>query len=122
MGDSAFSKDGDWLAYTVDASAKDSNGLFVLDLKNNRLHALDNDGKSYNRLTWNDDSTALAVLKGTTADKVRERDNILVAFPNMQAAMSDTPHRACCLRSVQVGRFSERLGRQRPHHAHVERR
>src|SRR5262249_33581886 len=80
VGDIAFNKTGELLAYTVDAAVKDGNGLFVMDLQSGRIHALDNDAKSYNRLTWSDDGKALAVLKGADADKMRERDNVLIAF------------------------------------------
>ena len=34
-------------------------------------------------------ASALAVLKGLDVDKMRERDNMLIAFPNVQAATSD---------------------------------
>ena len=91
VGDIAFNKAGDLLAYTVDAAAKDGNGLFVLDLRNGRVNALDTDAKNYNRLTWSEDGTALAVLKGIDVEKMRERDNVLLAFPNMQAALGDAP-------------------------------
>jgi dipeptidyl aminopeptidase/acylaminoacyl peptidase len=87
VGDIAFNKAGELLAYTVDAAAKDSNGLFVLDLRNGSLHALDNDAKNYNRLAWDEDGTALAVLKGLEVEKMRERDNLLLAFPDIQAAI-----------------------------------
>jgi esterase/lipase len=89
VGDIAFNKTGDFLAYTVDATVKDGNGLFVLDLANARTHTLDNDARSYNRLTWSDDGTALAVLKGVDVDKMRERDNVLLAYPNVKAAIGD---------------------------------
>ncbi|MFI5178618.1 MAG: hypothetical protein ACHQO8_08645, partial [Vicinamibacterales bacterium] len=89
VGDASFNKTGDLLAYTVDATTKDANGLFVLDLRNGRINALDNDAKVYNRLTWNDTGTALAVLKGVDVDKSRERDNVLIAFSNVQAALGD---------------------------------
>lgn len=91
VGDIAFNKAGDLLAYTVDAAAKDSNGLFVLDLRNGRVNAIDTDAKNYNRLTWSEDGTALAVLKGLDVEKMRERDNILLAFPDVQAALGDAP-------------------------------
>jgi dipeptidyl aminopeptidase/acylaminoacyl peptidase len=87
VGDISFNKEGDLLAYTVDAAVKDSNGLFVLDLANARMHALDNDAKSYNRLTWNEDGTALAVLKGLEVDEMRERANVLIAFADVRAAL-----------------------------------
>ncbi|HYT68322.1 MAG TPA: prolyl oligopeptidase family serine peptidase [Vicinamibacterales bacterium] len=85
----AFNKPGELLAYTIDAAVKDGNGLFVIDLKTNRFNTLDNDAKIYSRLTWSDDGTALAVLKGSEVEKMRERDNVLIAFPNVQSALSD---------------------------------
>ena len=81
VGDIAFNKKGDLLAYTVDATLKDSNGLFVADTRNGRTVALDNDARVYNRLAWDEDGTAVAVLKGLDVDKMRERDNVLMAFP-----------------------------------------
>ncbi len=81
VGDVAFNKKGDLLAYTVDSAVKDANGLFVFDTRSGRSVTLDNDARSYNRLTWNEDGTAVAVLKGADVEKMRERDNLLVVFP-----------------------------------------
>jgi dipeptidyl aminopeptidase/acylaminoacyl peptidase len=83
----AFNKSGELLAYTVDAAAKDSNGLFVLDLRTGKLVAVDNAARTYSRLTWSEGGTALAVLKGQEVEKMREKDNVLLAFPNLQAAL-----------------------------------
>ena len=81
VGDISFDKSGELLAFTVDAADKDGNGLSVLDLESGRMHVLDNDAKSYNRLAWSEDGTALAVLKGVEVEDMRERDNVLIAFP-----------------------------------------
>jgi dipeptidyl aminopeptidase/acylaminoacyl peptidase len=89
VGDISFNKSGDLIAYTVDAAVKDTNGLFVLDLRNGRLSPLDNDAKIYNRLTWNDAGTAVAVLKGVDVEKKRERTNVLMTYPDVQAALGD---------------------------------
>jgi dipeptidyl aminopeptidase/acylaminoacyl peptidase len=89
VGDIAFNKAGDLLAYTVDAAVRDGNGLFVVDLKSGRSHVLDNDARNYNRLTWSEDGTALAVLKGREVDRMRERDNALLAFADVRAALDD---------------------------------
>src|SRR6185437_7794193 len=89
VGDISFNKTGDLLAYTVDAAPPDGNGLFVLDLKNDRINTLDNDARVYSRLTWNDGGTGLAVLKGVNVDKMRERDNVLLVYPNVQSALGD---------------------------------
>ncbi len=89
VADYAFNRTGDLLAYTVDAAVKDANGLFVFETRTGRVTPLDNDAKSYNRLAWNDDGTALAVLKGTEVEKMREKDNVLVAFPNVPALLKE---------------------------------
>lgn len=89
VGDIEFNRPGDLLAYTVDATVKDGNGLFVFDTKTSRIITLDNDAKVYSRLTWSDDGTALAVLKGADVEKMRERGNVLVVLPVVQAALGD---------------------------------
>ncbi|MEP6491898.1 MAG: prolyl oligopeptidase family serine peptidase [bacterium] len=93
VGEISFNKKGDLLAYTVDNTVRDGNGLFVLDLRNGRVNPLDNDARAYSRLTWNDGGTGLAVLKGVDVDKMRERDNVLLVYPDVQAALGniDTP-------------------------------
>ena len=65
----------------------------MLDLHSGRVNALDNDARVYSRLTWNDEGTGLAVLKGVDVDKMRERDNILLVYPNVQAALGEAEHR-----------------------------
>jgi len=90
VGDIAFNRPGDLLAYTVDGAVKDSNGLFVFDTRNGRINTLDNDAKVYSRLVWSDDGTAMAVLKGLDVEKMRERANVLVAYPSVQTAIGDT--------------------------------
>ena len=47
------------------------------------MHVLDNDAKRYNRLAWNEEGTALAVLKGESVDDMRERDNVLLAYADV---------------------------------------
>jgi dipeptidyl aminopeptidase/acylaminoacyl peptidase len=89
VGDIAFNKKGDLLAYTVDSPVRDGNGLFVFDTARARTTTLDTDAKSYNRLTWSEDGTALAVLKGADVDKMRERDHQLMAYRNVPAVLAD---------------------------------
>ncbi len=89
VGDIAFNHKGDLLAYTVDGTVKDSNGLFVLDFKTGRINPLDNDAKSYNHLTWNEEGTSIAVLKGLDVDRMRERNNVLIVYADVAAAMAD---------------------------------
>jgi esterase/lipase len=88
MGDGAFNRSGDYLAYTVDATVRDGNGLFLIELKSGRTQVLDNDSLRYSRLTWNDKGTGLAVLKGRDIDKMRERDNRLMVVSDLGAALA----------------------------------
>ena len=90
VNESSFNKNGDLLAYTVDAAVKDANGLTVIDLKTGRVESLDSDARNYSRLTWHDSGTALAVLKAKEVEKQRERENMLVVFPNIRSAIEDS--------------------------------
>ncbi len=89
VGDIAFNRTGDLLAFTVDSAVKDANGLLVFDTRSGRITPLDNDGRQYNRLAWNDAGTALAVLKGNDVGKMREKANVLLAFPDVPSATKD---------------------------------
>jgi len=89
VGDLAFNRTGELLAFTVDAPAKDANGLFVFDTRNGRITPFDNDARQYFRLLWNDAGNAVAVLKGESVEKMREKANVLLAFRDVQAALED---------------------------------
>jgi dipeptidyl aminopeptidase/acylaminoacyl peptidase len=89
VADLAFNRTGTLLAYTVDAAVKDGNGLFIFDTRNGRITPLENDAKNYNRLTWNEAGTGIAVLKGLDVERMREKDNLLVAYLDVQAALDD---------------------------------
>jgi dipeptidyl aminopeptidase/acylaminoacyl peptidase len=89
VGDAAFNRSGDLLAYVVDASIRDGNGLFVTDLATGSTRALDNDARIYDRLAWNETGSGVAVLKGKEVDKMRERDNVLVVIPDVRTAIAN---------------------------------
>ncbi|HSA57781.1 MAG TPA: prolyl oligopeptidase family serine peptidase, partial [Gemmatimonadaceae bacterium] len=89
VGDASFNRRGDLLAYTVDAPVRDGNGLFVMELASGRMHVLDNDERIYARLAWSDDGAGIAVLKGREVERKRERDNVLMVFTDLRAAIGD---------------------------------
>ncbi len=89
VSDIAFNRTGELLAYAVDSAVKDVNGLFVFDTRTGRTTPLDTDAKVYSRLAWNDEGNALAVLRGSEVEKMRERDNVLLAFPDVATALKD---------------------------------
>ena len=84
VGDAAFSRQGDLLAYAVEAEVRDGNGLFVMDLATDRVHVLENDTLLYSRIEWSDDGERVAALKGHPVDEMRERENTLVAFGDIR--------------------------------------
>ncbi|MCJ7563009.1 MAG: hypothetical protein MUP52_00270, partial [Candidatus Aminicenantes bacterium] len=90
VGEFAFNRTAELLAYTVDAAVKDGNGVLVFDTRNGRTTPLDNDAKNYSRLAWNEEGTALAVLKGSEVEKMREKNNVLLAFPDVPALLKES--------------------------------
>ncbi len=103
VGDAVFDRAGDMLAYTVDAEIKDGNGLFVVDLESGATHVLDNDSRGYGQLSWNDAGTGLAVLKGETVPKLRERANMLLVVPDVRTALGDPTRRPATLDTTATG-------------------
>ena len=83
VGDASFSRQGDLLAYSVDAEVRDGNGLLLVDLTGGRTHVLENDTLIYSRIEWSDDGNRLAALKGLPVEKMRERDNTLITFADL---------------------------------------
>jgi hypothetical protein len=81
----AFNDAGTYLAFTVDAANKDGNGVYILDLGMGARRALDNAKERYARLTWSEEGNSLAVLRGDTPEGKVERDNTLLAYPDVSA-------------------------------------
>jgi dipeptidyl aminopeptidase/acylaminoacyl peptidase len=89
VGDASFNRKGDILAYTVDGAVRDGNGLFAIDLPTGRTLPIDNDAKTYNRLTWNDEGTSVAILKGVETPRMRERANVVLVIGNVKAGFDN---------------------------------
>jgi dipeptidyl aminopeptidase/acylaminoacyl peptidase len=104
LGESAFDQKGELLAYAVSAQTRDGNGLFLVDMPNGRTVALDNDAKVYGRITWNDAGTALAVLKGSDVERMRERDNLLLVIPSVRTALQQPQITSATLNAEAVGK------------------
>lgn len=76
------------LAYTRDAADKTANGLYIMNLKSGLRIPLDQDAATYSRMTWDEEGTALAVLKGNKDEKFLQRENQLVAFTGLGSGSS----------------------------------
>lgn len=79
----SFNKPGTHLAYTLDAAGRGGNGLHLYDLAGGTRRVLESDTLRFARLTWNEEGTALAVLKGMKPDSMTERRNSLLAFTDI---------------------------------------
>jgi dipeptidyl aminopeptidase/acylaminoacyl peptidase len=85
-----FAKSGKLLAYTVSATDRDGNGLFLENIGTWQRRVLDNGRYDYTRLTWSDSSSALAALRGTDRRGFTERENTLIAYANVDAVEPTT--------------------------------
>lgn len=63
VGEYAFNKPGDKLAYTVDANGQNGNGIYLYNTKTGVTSAIDNDKALYKSINWNEEGTAFALLK-----------------------------------------------------------
>ncbi|MBS1790296.1 MAG: S9 family peptidase [Acidobacteria bacterium] len=64
VADFAFTKKGDWLAWTIDANEKMGNGLQARNMATGAVLPLDSDKASYRGLNWTEKGEALAAVKG----------------------------------------------------------
>lgn len=78
-----FNKPGTLLAYTRDAVDKTANGLYFMTLKTDLRTPLDQDAATYSQMTWNEEGTALATLKGNKKAGFKQTENQLVTFTAM---------------------------------------
>ena len=76
----AFNDASTLLAYVVDASNHQGNGLFLYDAAKGTVSTLSSAALEYNQLTWDKNGTALAVLKGEKKKGNIQRDNALLVF------------------------------------------
>jgi dipeptidyl aminopeptidase/acylaminoacyl peptidase len=96
----AFNKKSTLMAYLVDASEKTGNGVYLKNLDSGALSTLDSDTSVYSGLTWDDEDaprndwpakgTALAVLKGYTADTLMHTENELIVIQNLDSSFRKT--------------------------------
>jgi len=90
VGQYAFNKPGSVLAWTVDAADQTGNGIYMMNLETGARRPLDNDAADYSRMTWDEEGSALAVLKGTEIDTLEQNENVLLAFTGITGRRLET--------------------------------
>lgn len=83
VGEYLFNKPGTMLAYTVDAANKEGNGVYLMKLMSGRFVPMDTGKADYAQISWDKEGTALAFLRGKQEKDCWERDNVLLAFTEL---------------------------------------
>ncbi|KPK89356.1 hypothetical protein AMJ80_09910 [bacterium SM23_31] len=83
VGSFSFNKPGTILAYIVDAADTAGNGLILINLESGLRKILDTDRAIYEQMTWDEEGTALTLLKGIKKKGFVEKDNTLLAFTGL---------------------------------------
>ncbi|HEX3747157.1 MAG TPA: prolyl oligopeptidase family serine peptidase [Bryobacteraceae bacterium] len=76
----AFDKPGDRLAWIVDATDKEGNGIEFRDMHTGDTQVLDSAKANYKHVTWTEKGDALAALRGVEDKGFEEKLYSLVAF------------------------------------------
>jgi len=79
----SFNKPGTILAYTLDTADKNGNGLYVLDVDTGIRKQLHSDKMDFTNMTWDEEGSAVVVLKGKKNEGNTQKDNILLAFTGL---------------------------------------
>jgi dipeptidyl aminopeptidase/acylaminoacyl peptidase len=82
----SFDKPGARLAWTIDVDEQIGNGVSVRDLKTGAVTTLDSGKASYEKPTWNEAGTALAVLKGVDDKGYEEKRYAVIGITDFSAA------------------------------------
>jgi len=71
VGEFDFNKEGNLLAYTIDAANKTGNGVYLMNIAGKQTSVLDNDKATYRSLAWTEEGNAFALLKMTKDEKYK---------------------------------------------------
>jgi acetyl esterase/lipase len=85
-----FDDAGKMLAYTVDATSRMGNGVYVVNLVTNETRALDSRAMEYDGLSWRADSTSLVALRGEKPRGKEQKENVLLAWTDATATQPTT--------------------------------
>lgn len=90
VGEFAFNKSGQYLAYTVDAQGKNGNGIFLRQMSDGMTSVVENDKASFKKLNWNKEGTAFTLLKTKENKKYKDDVYTLIGVKNISAGKFTT--------------------------------
>lgn len=85
VSDYAFNKNGEFVAYTVDAAGKNGNGVFLLSLLTGITTAIQNDDATFSKINWNKEGTAFSLLKSKDNKDYKTPVYTLIGVKNLKA-------------------------------------
>jgi dienelactone hydrolase len=100
VADYAFTKKGDWLAWTIDANEKSGNGVVARNMVSGAVLPLDSDKAIYRGLNWTEKGDGLAAVKGVEDKGYEDKLYSVVAFSGFGTAsgaptkVTYDPHKA----------------------------
>ncbi len=86
VNQSDFDDAGKLFAYTVAASDRLGNGVYLLDPTTGATRALNTAEADYEQLTWSGEGTNLAVLRGDKVKDLKQKANALLAWTDLSAS------------------------------------
>lgn len=81
----SFNKNGNYLAYTIDAANKSGNGVYLLTIANNSTKVLDSDEATYKSINWTEKGDAFAALKLVKDKKYKQDQGKLIGVKNLSS-------------------------------------
>lgn len=78
-----FNESGNKLAYIVDAAGGTGNGVYLMDLEEGILRPLITGDTEFSQLSWHENGSALAVLRGKKPDGKTQKENVLFAWVDL---------------------------------------
>ena len=80
-----FDDAGRLFAYTVDALGRVGNGVYLVDLQSGETKLLDGRMADFDGLSWSDEGSNLAVLRGDKPKDKLQRENTILAWMDLGA-------------------------------------
>ncbi len=85
VADFTFSKDGNLLAWAIDAQDKIGNGVQLRDMTRGTVAVLDSGTATYERLVWTEKGDGLSLLKGSDDRALRDKRYAVLGFTGLGA-------------------------------------
>jgi len=88
VSDFSFNKAGSYLAFTVDATGENGNGVFIRDMKTGLITALVNDKATFSKINWNEEGTAFTLVKNKKEKGYKSPVYTTIAVKNLNGDLT----------------------------------